>query len=409
MVKINSILFTILLVYATIFEVFNDKGRNMLVIFIVPVLLITIVVAKRTIIKQLFNREYLPLLYFICFYIISTLINFHVFKLSSLVYTLNFTLTFFILSYLLKVNVDIKTFKRWLIIVISIFFYALILQQLGVLFNIDNFFNKSEDITYNIQENFLYRLNSIATEPSYAATIISICLFSYLKLYRFENNNVYSFNSFIKDGFIWFIYLYQIFFYSSVFGILFFMLILFYLVNLKSLKNWIYLFFILIIFLSIKVDFVAFNRLTNIFENMDFTNIEGFSQIDHSGSIRILPTYFYITNFDFFNYQYYLGFGLDYSQNFIRTLIPGIEEETPFGGLLPTLIFDFGLISFLFLARFIFKFTLTRLISFETAFILLVMVNATLNTQLFWFVLIVLTVNMYLTSTSISNDSNQIQ
>ena len=193
----------------------------MLVIFAAPILLITILVAKKTNLKQLFNREYLPLLYFIVFYILSTFINFHSFKLSSLAYTLNFTLTFFILSHLLKMNINMIAFKRWLIIIITIFFYSLILQQLGILFNIDNFFNRSSDITYNIQENFLFRLNSLATEPSYAATIISICFYSYLKLNRIKNNNVYSINNFINDSFIWFMYLYQIFFYSSVFGILF--------------------------------------------------------------------------------------------------------------------------------------------------------------------------------------------
>ena len=106
-----------------------------------------------------------------------------------------------------------------------------------------------------------------------------------------------------------------------------------------------------------------------------------------------------------------MGFGLDYAQNFLQTLIPGIEKGSSFGGIIPMLIFDFGLIGFLLLWRMILKLSISHLFSVETLFLILVMVNSTINTQLFWFILIVFSINKIIAikmKYEIENNSNYV-
>ena len=102
------------------------------------------------------------------------------------------------------------------------------------------------------------------------------------------------------------------------------------------------------------------------------------------------------------NLKYIFGFGLDYSQTYIRNLIPGIPENVAFGGLIPSLIFDYGILGFILLWNVIFKLSIKTKLSFETLFILLIMTNATLNTQLFWFSIIVFSINRIINNTSTS-------
>lgn len=405
MVKIHRFLFVIFIIYATILELFNDGGKNLLVIVLIPIILVTILLAKEEARKQLFVKDYLPILVFAGYYLISTLINIQAFRLSSLAYSLNLSICFLLFYHLIRKYINLSNYKKWLIFIIALFFIALVIQHIGILLGVTNFFNRLSTIKYDVKENFLFSLNSLATEPSYASTTISICLFSFLKIRSAENHHRYSFMDFKRDVPFWLMYFYQLVFYRSVFGILFFAIILFQLINLRRIKNWLFLFTLVGFLMLINIDFAAWNRLKNISQGFDAQNLADFWQIDHSGSMRVLPLYHYIVHFNPSNIYYYIGFGLDYSQNYIRALIPGIPDDVAFGGLIPSLIFDFGVIGFLLLWRMILKFSISNLISIETILMLLVMVNATLNTQLFWFVLIAFSINRIVIN-QITTDDN---
>lgn len=408
MIKIHNVLFGIFFVYATIFNPFNFGGINLLVVYLIPVLLIIILASNKFASKQLLNKKNLSILAFAAYYLFSSIMNIQAFRYSSILYSLDLIICYFLYIHLIRKNINIILYKKWLVIIITIFFIALIIQQLGIILGIPNFFNRLNSTNYQIQDNFIFSLNSLSTEPSYAATIISVCLFSFLKIKSTELNFRYTFADFKSDGSIWFMYFYQLVFYRSVFGILFFTLILFHLINLRKIKNWVFLLLLFSAFMLINVDFIALNRLRLILQGFDFTKIADLSQIDHSGSIRVLPFYYYIMNFYPFNIHSYFGYGLDYGQNFLRTLIPGIEKDAPFGGLIPLLIFDSGLIGFLLLWRMILKLAVTCFFSIETLLLIFVMVNATLNTQLFWFALIVFSINRVVFSPlKIENEPNR--
>ena len=313
--------------------------------------------------------------------------------------------------HLLRKYINKDHYRKWLIIIITIFFFTLVIQQLGIILGFNDFFNKLDSSNYEIDKNFIFYLNSLSTEPSYAATIVSICFFSLMRLKSINSSKKYSIKDFKNDKLIWFMYLYLIIFFRSVFGILFFTIIIYQLISLKKIRNWIFLSILIVSFLLFDIDFNAIVRLKNIMEGIDIQNISDFYQIDHSGSIRVLPFYYYIVNFNPFDISSYIGFGLDYAQNYLQMLIPGIEEGSSFGGIIPMLIFDFGLIGFLLLWRMIFKLSITHLISVETLFFLMVMVNSTINTQLFWFVLTVFSINKIITNKmkfEIKNKSNYV-
>lgn len=393
MLKMNKILFLILMIYATIFNPFDDDRKNLLVIFFIPILLVIAMIIDKISLKNLFVKKYLTAWIFLLYLLLSAIFNFHRLRWSSLAYSLDFIVCFIVYLYLLEKHVDSKIYSKWLISIISIFFVALVIQQMGVLLGYSDFFNKLNSSSYDIKANYIFSLNSLSSEPSYAITIISVSLFSLLKIKNLDYNEGYTFKNFKRDILIWFMYFYQLIFYRSVFGILFFLIICFYLFDFKKIKTWILLISSCLFLVSMSADYVALNRLQVVFKTFDIRDIAELAQIDHSGSIRVLPLYYYIINFDLYNIHSYLGFGLDYSQTYLRTLIPGIPDDAAFGGLIPSFPFDFGVMGFLILWRVISKFSLTRMVSIETFMILLVMLNATLNTQLFWFVVIIFSIN----------------
>ena len=408
--KINHILLTVFILYGTIFSYFNDGGINLLVVYFIPLLLVTIVIFKKKA-PNIFSKTYLPVFIFAAYYILSAVINFNTLRFSSLLYSLDLIVCFLLFYHLLRSYINRKLYIKWLAIIITIFFFTLIAQQLGIILGIDNFFNKLNSSSYEIDKNFIFYLNSLSTEPSYAATIVSICFFSLLKLKSLSSLKKYSLKDFKNDKLIWFMYLYLIIFFRSVFGIIFFSIIIYQLISLKKIRDWIFLSLLIGGFMMTTTDFNAIVRLKNIFEGVDLQNISEFYQIDHSGSIRVLPFYNYIVNFNPSDIHTYIGFGLDYSQNYLQALIPGIEKGSAFGGIIPMLIFDFGLIGFILLWRLILKLSISQLISVETLFIILVMVNSTINTQLFWFTLIIFSINKIIATKmkfKIKNNSDHI-
>lgn len=407
MLKKNNILFGIFLIYATFFTLFASGTINLLIVYLVPILLVILLISNKGASKLLLQKKHLPILTFAAYYVFSSILNTQASRLSSIIYSLELIGCFFLYYNLLSRNIKLSLYKEWLVIIIKIFFFAMVIQQLGIIFGVNDFVSKLSTTNITIEHGLIVRLYSLSTEPSYAAITISVCLFSLLKIKRAEQHCRLTYKDFKSEYFMWLIFLYQLFFYRSVFGILFFIIILFQLINLKKIGNWIFIVSLVSYLIFLKIDFTALNRLQNILLEFDFKNIPGLAQIDLSGAIRVLPLYYYIKDFNLFDFHSYFGFGLDYAQNYLHEIIPSIEEGALIGGLIPLFIYDFGVIGFMLLWRMIMKLAITSLISFETLIMFLVMVNTALNTQLFWFVLIVFSINkMFLVSLKSENEAN---
>ncbi|WP_243324074.1 hypothetical protein [Geothrix sp. SG200] len=398
MYRTNNILLGVLIIYATIFNPFNDGGKNMLLVFSLPIFLAGAAIRNRDGLKGLFEKKNSIIWIFLIYFLLSSIVNFQSLRLSSLAYSLDFIICFILCIHLFKRPVNLRLYSKYLTIIIGIFFLALVIQQIGIVLGFDHFFNKLDSTDYYIESNYIFNLNSLSTEPSYAVTIVSVAFYSILKMRRIENDGNYVLLDFLKDTPVWAMYLYQLVFYRSVFGILFFVMICIYLVDFKKIKTWILLGCFSFVLGVLSANYEALGRLFTIFKMLDLHNITELAQIDHSGSMRVLPLYYYLVNFNFRDFHSYIGYGLDYSQDYIRALIPGIPDGTAFGGLIPSFPFDFGIIGFGLLWKVISKFALMKWLSIEAIIIFLVMLNATFNTQMFWFVVLVFTINKFIVS-----------
>lgn len=389
------------MVYATIIKIIDYDKKNLLLIFLLPILLFFLITTRKIDIKQLFKKNYFIVWVFSLYLVLSSIVNFDRLRLSSLAYSLDLVICFVMYTYLVGIYINIKDYSKWLVWIIGLFFTALVIQQSCILLGYDDFFNNLGHMTYQVEDNRLFSLNSLSTEPSYAATIVSVSFYSLLRIQN--RSRCYTIKNLRQDAPIWIMYIYQLIFYRSVFGVMFFLIICFYLIDFKRVGAWLLLGAATSLLIGISANYTALMRLQSILKGFDVHNIAALASIDHSGSIRILPFYYYIVNFNYLDFHTYLGYGMDYAQTYLGRLIPGIPEGAAFGGVLPLFPFDFGIIGFWLFWKILAKFSYTRFFSVEVLMLCMVMVNATFNTQLFWYVVIIFAINKMVTSSHQAN------
>ena len=118
---------------------------------------------------------------------------------------------------------------------------------------------------------------------------------------------------------------------------------------------------------------------------------------DHSASIRVAPLLIFFKHLDFNLLNTWVGYGYGYTKTIMVGLIPGIDEELWAGSaFLPSYILDNGIISALVFFLFVKRNLLVSVISFEALFLILILINSSFNSQLFWFSIIIFTINKIL-------------
>ena len=122
MILLRKLLFLIFFIYATVFDLFNDAGRNLLLVVLVPVLLLAIVAFKKNESFKLISIKYISIYLFTVYYLISSIINHESLRITSLVYTLIFLICFYLYYYLLELYINIDGYIKWLKIIIAVFF-----------------------------------------------------------------------------------------------------------------------------------------------------------------------------------------------------------------------------------------------------------------------------------------------
>jgi len=119
------------------------------------------------------------------------------------------------------------------------------------------------------------------------------------------------------------------------------------------------------------------------------SDVKELNTADRSGSIRLLPNYFYLTSINLTDPHFYFGHGIDYAKKLYPKILYRIPEEYNFGGLLPNYLYDYGLICFIFFLCFLKKNTLTSFFSFEFLIMIITFTNSNFNTQSFWWMLLI--------------------
>jgi len=263
---------------------------------------------------------------------------------------------------------------------------VLIVQQVMYSFGIENLFNEisSEGWKFNV----------LHTEPSYAASVVILLFYSYIYIRKIKNKSFYLLPDFIKDYKLWIAFTYIMLTIGSSYGILFF--ILFLLSFIKNISKLVVIFLLLLFvyYISLSNDFTPVVRLNEVILSFRSSSLDysAIVEADHSASVRIIPLLLVASSFEFYSL---LGMGMDFSKNYFPTVVPGIEEGGYNGGLIPSFIIDNGLLNAFMLFLVIKKRVIHNFFSFEFILLFFILMNTSFNSQLFWSVMTIFSVNMY--------------
>jgi hypothetical protein len=355
---------------------FTSSGINYVFIFTSSIFIIfNIIKIKKAFILK---KTSLPIVVLLSFIAISCLVNLNVFRFSTFLYSIFFILLFISFQYQIKKKIQFELYYKSLIFIFILFFIEIILEQFSMIFNY------RLSVNLMVTANMLTRHSSLSLEPSIGSMIVSIIFYS---IQKFRTYNQF------KNIILWLMYIYMMFAFNSTFGILYFLFVLTLFIKLdKKIIIRFSIIFLLIILLFNYLNIESILRLKNVLSTNNITEI---ATIDHSGSIRILPFYYYLKSFDFTNYHFYFGYGIDYAKNLYPTILKGIPENVNIAGFLPNFLFDYGIICFIIFIWFLRVNVIKSFFSFEFLILLITFTNANFNTQNFWLIIAILFANNY--------------
>lgn len=330
--------------------------------------------------------------------LITGFLNLSFFRSSSYFYSLLFILFFLTNLHLIRYSkITIRQYQSFLKILLYSYFFILVIQQVMYVIGIENFLNKIS------AEGF--KFNSIATEPSYASIIILMLFYTYISIKKKQNNGKYQIANLKNDRMLWFVFTYQMLTLGSSFGILFF--VLFLLTFIKKISNFLMIIFLLLMFYfsGLALNFEPLIRLNSIISatlvgTLDYSNL---IEADHSASVRLIPFLMAFSSFEFYKF---FGMGMDFSSNYFPSIIIGIEPGAFGGGLFPSFTFDNGIINTIILMIIIKEKAIQKFFSFELLVFIIILLNTSFNSQLFWFVVTILTINKHFNTFIISSTTN---
>ncbi len=340
----------------------------------------------------------IPLLLFMLYVLGINLLQYDSIRPTSVLYTLIFCVEATIFFNLLK-NCRISAIIYALKLIIILYFINIFF---GFCFDLIQF--KSEFVLKFIKVYYEKGISNgrpmgFSSEPSYASFILSVSFLCYSHLTNHKQNR----KSFFLFGSI----VGSIILSKSAYGFIFLSVIaldwalVFYRTGDKLFRLIFPLITILafagIIFFLSNSGNEGVQRLFKFSSALVDNSVDGKAKLiklqeaDGSAFARIAPTYLLFNSAPENNFNFLLGEGAGASGTFLSTFLTGIlvdeGRESVDTGIMPALIFDYGVIgSFLFLLFLIFTFKYLSF-SFWLLF-LLIIPNANINTQLIWFAII---------------------
>lgn len=350
------------------------------------------------------------LLLILLYILLSSLMNLDKVKWTSVIYSFLLVIYFLYLFFYSKKYLLERNFVHALKLVIIVFFIVLLISQLIVFFDMQTlkgpkgFFQSSGQlgILYNNITN-QYRYNSLSSEPSYAAIIVFA---SFAVLERHIDNNR-------KLIFYGVIVLYMLLSFKSSIGFLIFGIWvlsqltfskkLFLIVGVISL-----IFFLLFFFTDIGgrgIDRIR--KVVFLFLKFDGNFIHNLNIIDSSAYARIGPFLIYLQQIELLNYHTYFGHGAATSDYFFSRLFypeswnTNLVFKAPF---LPGFLYDYGFFGVFLVIWFLWGLVKDMNLFFKVI-LLIIMLNSNFNTQLFWYIIVIISISKYYL-TNIHNSDN---
>lgn len=365
----------------------NGDGMNFILIGVMAVVPFALIFPYPMIKK---NENYFFLLYGLMLF--AGLRHYETFRLSTVLYSLMYILTFLYYFRLLNKNiVTVDLYLKIITFLIWAFFVVMVVQQLCMVLNIPIF-------NYRVGEDSTTKFNSLASEPSYFGKIITLLMLSYISVKEIYLKRTYDFFQDIRlDKKVWFIFFYQMLFCGSSFAIVLLLIILLKYVKFKVGNVFIAIFLSSAVFIFIMSNkLVAVERVSKIVTEVVTFNEDRIFDADQSGAFRIVPTILYIKKFDIFDVDLWLGKGVDYTGNLMPTLMQALDDVSFNVGLFPSYLWDYGLICTFMLIFIIFKFSINKKSPIEFVLWFVIILDAPFNTQLFWITFILMTTNKFL-------------
>lgn len=312
---------------------------------------------------------------------------------ATLLYSYLFIAAFLFLIRLLQENLFHKDLYLKLLKII-IFAYAIVLfiQQFCVITGLP-VLNR---IVVDATERF--KLNSLAPEPTYSAVVLPLLMFSYMRIRELDWGRKYNFvHDGLEEGWLWLAFSYPMLTMGSGTAFIALILIVLYLMDFS---NWRFALvglalFALVIFALDYFKVEAYIRALNFLKVVFTFDPYLILVTDHSASFRVVPSILYLRMFDVTSLNTWLGHGIDFDVAYFPEIIPGLEDENGAGGIFPTFVMNFGVLSAVALLVMIRKFCLRRWWSFETLFWLVLVSVWGLNNQFAWAALFILACNKY--------------
>jgi len=266
----------------------------------------------------------------------------------------------------------------------------MLIQQLCALFDIPIF-------NYRVGELSTFKLNSLASEPSYFGKILTILMISFVSIKEYLGERQYNLRlDFKEDNKIWMIFLYQMLFCGSSFAFLLLFVFLFRIIRIKPKTILISAIVLVLIGTVIaNLQLVVLERITKVGQALLTLDAPTIFESDQSGAFRIVPTFIYLNQINIFNLDFWLGSGVDFTRSTMPTLMPALDENNFNVGLFPAFIWDFGFINTLLLIYLVLRFAIKKNHILDLCIWLLVVLDAPFNTQLFWISLILMTTNKF--------------
>ncbi|MDR0865646.1 MAG: hypothetical protein LBO74_12045 [Candidatus Symbiothrix sp.] len=219
------------------------------------------------------------------------------------------------------------------------YFVVLLIQQFCVLTGLSVFMGSA----YNPAEP--WKLNSLAMEPSWAARIVPLLMYSFITLKEIIKNRKYSFKEdFKKDKYIWIAFLWTMITMGSGTAFLFIPIVL-----LKFIrgKNIIYMLLIasMVWVAANAISPTTLKRTTDTVMATLTLDEHKIIETDGAAASRIVPMIIAMKTVDISTFDDWFGHGIDYT-NRLYGILPGTLGEGV-GGAMFLIWIEYGFISFI--------------------------------------------------------------
>ncbi|MBU0985274.1 MAG: hypothetical protein KKA42_15475 [candidate division Zixibacteria bacterium] len=330
----------------------------------------------------------------------GTLLNLAASRLSSVGYSFLFTIYFLVMMNSLQF-VRRDTVLSITKVMMALYLGNVLIGQLLYLTGVESDFLR-DIFRYQIDpRDDSVRFIAFAEEPSYAAFIVCLTYFAYVRLCRAGKEPV---------NIVWgLIVLYQVLCFRSVYGYLLVM-ILFVVTYYRSVRRSLVILIptvMLVLIVATNTGLLSdagrLGRITDAMLRGRLFNPQELKAVDHSLFFRVGIFIEYWSTANPADPHFYVGHGaMTHKYALSSRYLGAIKQDVGSGNLVLLesnffngFLYDFGLVGMLLVAFVLWRLTTRRFFRAETLLLAMVFFNANYNTQFLWYIVIILAASHY--------------